>query len=54
MSSAAATLVDFDWQAPEVDYCISPDGIPWQVDFKEQNFEGMIREVLEHSFQLTL
>ena len=53
-SSAAATLLDFGWRIPEVDCWISPDGCQWDLEYQEQNFEGMLREVLGHHFQATL
>ena len=42
MSSAAATLLDFGWQIPEADCWISPDGCQWDLEYQEQNFEGML------------
>ena len=54
MSSAAATLLNFGWQIPEVDCWISPDGCQWDLECQEQNFEDMLREVFRHHFQATL
>ena len=31
-----------------------PDGCQWDLEYQEQNFEGMLREVLGHHFQVTL
>ena len=45
MASAAATLLDFEWEIPEVDRWISPDLCPWIIDYSDQNLEGMLKEV---------
>ena len=54
MASAAATLLDFEWEIPAVDHWVSPDLCPWSIDYADQNLEGMLREVLGYYFQLSI
>ena len=54
MASAAATLLDFEWEIPAIDEWVSPDLVPWSIDYADQNLEGMLREVLGHYFQLSI
>ena len=54
MASAAATLLDFEWEIPAVDHWISPDMCEWHIDFADQNIEGMLREALGYYFQLSI
>ena len=54
MASAAATLLDFEWEIPDVDHWISPDLCPWSIDYTDQNHEGMLREALGYYFRLSI
>ena len=54
MASAAATLLDFEWEIPAIDQWVSPDLSPWSIDYADQNLEGMLREALGHYFQLSI
>ena len=52
--ASAATLLDFEWEIPAIDEWVSPDLVPWSIDYADQNLEGMLREVLGHYFQLSI
>ena len=54
MASAAATLLDFEWEIPSIDLWISPDAVHWDIDFADQNLEGMLREVVGHYMQMAI
>ena len=54
MSSAAATILDFEWDIPAINEWISPDSVAWSIDYADPNLEGMLREVLSHYFQLAI
>ncbi len=54
LASAAATLLDFEWDIPAINEWISPDSVEWSIDYGDPNLEGMLREVLSHYFQLAI
>ena len=54
MASAAATLLDFEWEIPAINEWVSPDLVPWSIDYADHNLEGMLREVLTHYFQMSI
>ena len=54
MASAAATLLDFEWEVPEASRWVSPDSVPWIIDLSAQNLDSIHREVLGHYFQLSI
>ena len=54
LSSAIATLLDFDWAVPSITQWVSPDGASWVVDFSAPNLIQMVKELLMHYFQASL
>ena len=54
MASAAATLLDFEWEIPAIDQWVSPDLSPWSIAYGDPNLEGMLRETLGHYSQLSI
>ena len=54
LSSAIATLLDFDWAVPSITHWVSPDGAVWELDFSAPNLIQMVKKLLLHYFQASL
>ena len=50
LSSAIATLLDFDWAVPSITQWVSPDGAVWELGFSAPNLIQMVKELLQHFF----
>ena len=50
MSSAVATLLDWQFRPVSFNFWIDPDGLSWLLDPKDPNFVGAAKEVLRHHF----
>ena len=50
MSSAIATLIDWDFETLSLTQWIDPTGATWLVDYSAPSCIGLVKEVLEHHF----